>query len=251
MVTSPGWLLAAVVAVLTALATAVAWMFGIGMARGVALAMVRASIQLFVVSTVLVFVLHSGIWTAAFVAMMLTVASFTSERRIGKEIGWPLWTVVPIASGVSPVLALVLSTGVVPLRPQAVLPIAGIIIGGAMSGTSLTGRIAVGELRSRWGQYEAALSLGFNKRDASLLVTRPSVGTALVPALDQTRTVGLVTLPGAFIGVLLGGGSAAQAGEIQVLVLVGILASQVVALVVTLEIIARHPAGIRAGRSLH
>ena len=29
---------------------------------------------------------------------------------------------------------------------------------------------------------------------------------AIIPALDQTRTVGLVTLPGAYIGVLLGGG---------------------------------------------
>jgi putative ABC transport system permease protein len=83
-----------------------------------------------------------------------------------------------------------------------------------------------------------------------LLVTKPSIGTALVPALDQTRTVGLVTLPGAFIGVLLGGGSATQAGEIQILVLVGILAAQVVALIVTLEIMVRRPAGIRAGRSL-
>jgi len=30
---------------------------------------------------------------------------------------------------------------------------------------------------------------------------------ALVPGLDQTRTVGLVTLPGAFVGVLLAGAS--------------------------------------------
>ncbi|WP_435154151.1 hypothetical protein [Micromonospora aurantiaca (nom. illeg.)] len=29
-----------------------------------------------------------------------------------------------------------------------------------------------------------------------------------MPALDQTRTVGLVTLPGAFVGVLPGGGTA-------------------------------------------
>jgi putative ABC transport system permease protein len=250
MVTSTGWALVAVVDALTAMATVLAWVFDIGMARGVASAMVRGAVQLFVVSTLLVVVLRSGVWTALFVTMMLTVASITSRRRIGKEIGWPLWTALPIVCGVAPVLTLVLATGIVPLRPQAVLPIAGIIIGGAMSGTSLTGRIAVAELRSRWGQYEAALSLGFNKRDASLLVTKPSVGTALVPALDQTRTVGLVTLPGAFIGVLLGGGSATQAGEIQVLVLVGILAAQVVALVVTLEIIARRPTGIRAGRSL-
>lgn len=35
-----------------------------------------------------------------------------------------------------------------------------------------------------------------------------------------------MTLPGAFIGVLLGGGSPAQAAAAQVLVLVGIMAAQ-------------------------
>jgi ABC-type iron transport system FetAB permease component len=39
------------------------------------------------------------------------------------------------------------------------------------------------------------------------------VPQALVPALDRTRTVGLVTLPGAFVDVQLGGGSAVQAGD--------------------------------------
>ena len=88
------------------------------------------------------------------------------------------------------------------------LPIAGILIGGAMTATSLSGRRVLDELRDRHGEYEAALALGFLPRDAALEVCRPVSGQALTPALDQTRTVGLVTLPGAFVGVLLGGGFA-------------------------------------------
>ncbi|MFI6743032.1 ABC transporter permease [Nonomuraea sp. NPDC050451] len=34
-----------------------------------------------------------------------------------------------------------------------------------------------------------------------------------MPALDQTRTVGLVTLPNAFVGMLLGGASPAVAAR--------------------------------------
>lgn len=63
--------------------------------------------------------------------------------------------------------------------------------------------------------------------------------TALVPALDQTRTVGLVTLPGAYVGVLLGGGSAVQAGLAQVLILIGLLLAETVAIWVVTEQIAR------------
>ena len=60
-----------------------------------------------------------------------------------------------------------------------------------------------------------------------------------MPALDQTRTVGLVTLPGAFVGVLLGGGSAVQAGATQLLVLVALLAAETIAAAVTLELVAQ------------
>jgi putative ABC transport system permease protein len=137
------------------------------------------------------------------------------------------------------VIALVLASGTVPLRGVAVIPIAGILIGGAMTATSLAGRRLRDELRDRRGELEAALALGLLPRDAVLLVGRPVVATALVPALDQTRTVGLVTLPGAFVGVLLGGGSPLEAGAAQLLVLVGLLAAQVLAVWTVTELIAR------------
>jgi len=49
----------------------------------------------------------------------------------------------------------------------------------------------------------------------------------------------LVTLPGAFVGVLVASGSATQAGAVQILVLVGLLLAQSCAVAVTIELIAR------------
>lgn len=91
----------------------------------------------------------------------------------------------------------------------------------------------------RWGEVEAGLSLGLSERDARLLVVRPAAFQALLPGLDQTRTVGLVTLPGAFVGVLLATGSAVQAGAVQILVLVGLLLAQTCAVAVTIELVSR------------
>lgn len=138
-----------------------------------------------------------------------------------------------------PVLTLVLASGSVPLRGAAVVPIAGIVIGGTMSATSLAGRRMLDELTHRHGEVEAALALGFMPRDAAMLIAQPVAATALVPALDQTRTVGLVTLPGAYVGVLLGGGSALQAGAAQLLVLVALLTAEVIAVWVATELITR------------
>jgi putative ABC transport system permease protein len=70
-------------------------------------------------------------------------------------------------------------------------------------------------------------------------VVRSAASDALLPGLDQTRTVGLVTLPGAFVGVLLASGSAVQAGAVQILVLVGLLLAQTCAVAVTIELVAR------------
>jgi putative ABC transport system permease protein len=55
--------------------------------------------------------------------------------------------------------------------------------------------------------------------------------------VDQTRTTGLVVLPGAFVGAIFGGLSPVDAGVFQILVLVSILASGSIASVITLSIV--------------
>jgi putative ABC transport system permease protein len=67
---------------------------------------------------------------------------------------------------------------------------------------------------------------------------RPAAAQALLPAIDQTRTVGLVTLPGAFVGVLLGGGGPVRAGVAQVLVLVALLTIETGAVALVVEFVA-------------
>jgi putative ABC transport system permease protein len=228
---------AVVLVVLIAVAATAVAIGRLGVSRATVTASLRAMVQLAVVSLLITAVLRSWWATAGFIVLMLVVAVATSARRISTlRLGWPV--AAPIAAGALPVGAGIVAAGTTPLQTVAVLPIAGILIGGAMTATSLAGRRALDELRDRHGEYEAALALGFMPRDAALEVIRPTAGRALVPALDQTRTVGLVTLPGAFVGVLLGGGTAVQAGATQVLVLVALLAVESVAVVVTVELVA-------------
>lgn len=239
-----GWGLGVALLALVILGVAVAGLGGLGVGRNLATAALRALVQLGAVSAVIASVVAS-LWLAvAFVLVMATIAAVTSARRItGDRSG--LWTAVPIVSGVAPVLGVVLVSGAVPMTGIALVPVSGIVIGGAMTATSLAGRRALDELAARYGEYEAALSLGLLERDAAMELVRPSAAQALVPPLDQTRTVGLVTLPGAFVGVLIGSGNPVQAGAAQLLVLVGLLAAETVAVLLTVELVAR--ARIRPG----
>lgn len=232
-----GPVLAIVLTALVALGAVVVWRGEIGQGRAVVIAAVRAVVQLAAVSFVITAVLRSGWLTGLFVLLMFAVAAVTSARRVGvpRQLAW---IATAIGAGVAPVLALVLGSGVLPPKPIAVVPVAGIVIGGAMSATSQAARRALDELKTRHGEYEAALALGFLRRAAALEICRPSAGQALIPALDQTRTVGLVTLPGAYVGVLLGGASPVQAGVTQVLVLIGLLAAESIAVLLVVQFVA-------------
>jgi putative ABC transport system permease protein len=233
----PGPVLAAVLLVLVAAAALVMWLGRIGQWHAAVTASARAIVQLGAVSLLIAAVLDSVPLTALFVVVMFVVAAATSARRVG-GLRDSVWTSIALGAGVIPVLAILLGSGLVPVAPIALVPITGILIGGAMTATSLAGRRALEVLRSRRGEYEAARALGFRKRDAVLLICRPSAGDALMPALDQTRTVGLVTLPGAFVGVLLGGATPLQAGATQVLVLIALLVVESVAALVVVELVA-------------
>ena len=237
-----GWGLGVALLVLVAVGVAVGAAGRLGVGRDVLTAAVRAAVQLAAVSAVIVAVVRSLWLSAAFVVLMLVIASVTSARRMTGGRGGGrggLLAVVPIGVGAALVLVVVLSTRAVPLTGIALVPVSGIVIGGSMTATSQAGRRALDELTVRRGEYEAALALGVPERAAALWVARPSAVQALTPPLDQTRTVGLVTLPGAFVGVLIGSGDPVQAGAAQLLVLVGLLAAEVVAVVITVELVAR------------
>ena len=233
-----GWGLVAALLVLVGVAVAVSLVGRFGIAAALSVASLRAVLQLALVATVIVAVVRSWWLTVAFVLLMLGVASWTSARRMTTHPSGFL-AATAIVGGVVPVLAITLLSGAVPLTGIAVVPVAGIVIGGAMTATSLGGRRALDDLEQRRDEYEAALALGGRHRDAAMIVCRPAATQALVPPMDQTRTVGLVTLPGAFVGVLIGSGNPVQAAAAQILVLLGLLAAETVAVAGILELVAR------------
>jgi ABC-type uncharacterized transport system, permease component len=236
VVIGPALAVAAVLAVL--LAAVVGWRAGLGTSRQAVVAALRATVQLGAVSLLIGAIVGSVLASAAFVVVMLVVAARTGGKRMTDDrSGW--WAALPIGVAPVPVVAGLVAGGVVPATGIAVIPMAGILIGGTMTATALAGRRALDELESRRGEVEAALSLGFLPRDAAMEIARPTAAQALVPAMDQTRTVGLVTLPGAFVGMLLGGATPVQAGAVQLLVLLMLLAVQTVAVALTVELVCR------------
>lgn len=234
-----GWPLAVLLVVFAVAAAAVIRTAGLGDWRAPLTAAARCVVQLAAVSLVIGWVLRSMWLTGLFITLMVLIAAGTSARRVTGRVGrGSVWMVLPIALGVAPPIGLALASGVVPAEPIAVLPTCGILIGGAMTAATLAGRRVLDELETHRGSYDAALALGFSRRQSVGIVARGPASLALVPGQDQTRTVGLVTLPGAFVGVLLAGASPAEAGAAQAFILIALLAVQAVAAAVTIELVA-------------
>ncbi len=210
--------------------------------KGIVTAALRAVVQLAAVGAVVGVALEHILGAIAFVLVMFVVATFTSTRRIHSSAAIPrqwVYCATAIGGGAAVVLLLLILPGVVPRNPATILPMGGIIIGGAMTATTLAGRRLLAEYGSRYGEFEAGLSVGLLQPDAFKLVAGPVAGDALLPALDQTRTVGLVALPGAFVGMVLGGASPTAAAALQLVVLIGLVAAQALAILIITELLAR------------
>ncbi len=219
----------AVAAALVVLAVVVSRLGRLGLERELATTAVRAAVQLAAVGAIVTLVFEHGGLAAAFVAVMLATATWTSGRRLRGVPRAPLRAGAAIATGAAVGVVPLLASGAFDTTPRELIPVAGILIGGAMAATSVTGRRLVEQVRDDLAGVEARLALGVPVSEALSHAVRSAATTGLIPLLDQTKNVGLVTLPGTFVGLVLGGATPAEAARVQLTVLLTLLAVEVVA----------------------
>ena len=188
-------------------------------------AALRSIVQLVLVALVVAWVFLHPAGAGLYLSLMVLAAAATSVRRI--RCGWRNYgrVLAPLIGGVLLAVIPVVATGALPLATQSILPFTAQVIGGSMIAMSLSGTRFRDNVVDQWDIVEGHIALGANARQSVAELGQVAVGRALIPSLDQTRSAGLVTLPGAFVGMLLGGATPAQAAQIQVLVLVALLAA--------------------------
>ena len=201
-----------------------------------ALALLRGTLQLAAISLILSGIINDPVWVGVGLFVMFAAAVGTVTRRIGRS------QLVRVAAamglGVGVTLTIVFTTGAIEFSPRYVLAIGGIIIGNAMSIATLSGRRFTEGVRDHWDEVEGWLALGATPGQSTRELARQAVYFAIIPSTDQTKTTGLVTLPGAFVGALFGGASPLEAGRFQIVVLAGILCAGSIAAVTLLHLVS-------------
>ncbi|MGG7508649.1 ABC transporter permease [Plantibacter sp. YIM 135249] len=220
-------------------------------------ALLRGSLQLVVLSLILSGVIGDPYLVAAALVVMFVAAAVTVHRRIRSGGASILQIIACMGAGIIVALGTVFALGAVEFSPRYVLALAGIVIGNTMSITTLAGRTFGHVVIGRWDEVEGWLALGARPIEATRSMARQSIHSSLIPSIDQTKTTGLVVLPGAFVGAIFGGASPLEAGRFQIVVLACILAAGSITAVLLMRMIGavatkpdddgalRHPPGQR------
>jgi putative ABC transport system permease protein len=182
-------------------------------------------------------------WVVLILIVMAAVATQAAVSRLRKPLPGG-YRISATALTVSTAATLAYVIGVVVqarpwYEPQYIIPIAGMILGNAMTSAALAGDRLQADLRARADEVEAMLALGFSGREAVQALVRASLRAAMIPTVNGMMTVGLVQLPGMMTGQILAGTAPLAAIEYQIVVVCMLAAGTAVASLIFVRLAAR------------
>jgi uncharacterized protein (TIGR00245 family) len=216
---------------LVAVAAAVAYLQRLGLTRELVVAAVRAGVQLAAVGAILVVLFQrAGLPGAAgWVIVMMLIAGQVAGRRGAGLPRARLAATGGVATGTAVTLVGLLAGRVIAAEARVIVPVGGMIVSAAMLAAGIALRRLREEAHQARATIEARLSLGQSGRQAFLPHQRSALRTALIPAIDSTKVVGLISLPGAMTGLILAGVNPLTAIRYQIVVMYMLLAATALA----------------------
>jgi putative ABC transport system permease protein len=193
----------------------------LGIEKEMAISIARAFIQLSIIGFVLEFIFNQSnvAWIFFAYISMVSVAGYTAGRRARHVPNGGYISGLSIFVGTSLTLLMLVACNVFPFTPRYIIPIAGMMVGNSMGVTGVTLRRMQEDMQAQQGLIETALALGATPRQATLKQVQRALIVGLSPTLDNAKTVGLISLPGAMTGLIMGGASPMLAIQLQIVVM--------------------------------
>ncbi len=234
----PSWGGVVVSLLLVTVAGAVAYRQRLGLTREIVVAAARAAVQLVTAGALLriLFQRPSLLGPAGWLLAMIIVAGQVAGRR---GAGLPQAKVAAtggVAASTVGTLFVLLAGRVIAAEARVIVPVGGMIVSSAMLAAGSALRRLDEDVRQSRPTIEARLSLGHSGRQAILPHQRSALRTALIPAIDSTKVVGLISLPGAMTGLILAGISPLTAIRYQIVVMYMQLAGTALAALIAVRL---------------
>ncbi len=237
----PTFVQVALALVLVVIAILVSRTYKLNLTKDMSIGTVRTFIQLVAVGYALEFIfdLDSPWLIILTILIMLTIGAYTSVDKVKKlgrvfQIAW-----VAMAVGSFVTLAVMLAVDIIPFNSRYIIPLGGMIISNSMNASALAMTRLTADLRANALAVETSLALGKSWREASRGFQREAATTGMLSILNFMKTVGIVALPGAMTGMILGGADPLEAVLLQVIVAYMLLAAVTMTSIVAVELTIR------------
>ncbi|XP_014495457.1 protein ALUMINUM SENSITIVE 3 [Vigna radiata var. radiata] len=203
------------------LAVALSFYQKLGLELEMVVSILRAFIQLSIIGFVLQFIFNqdNAGWILLAYLFMVIVAGYTAGQRAKNVPRGKYVAGVSILTGTAVTMFVLVLLSVFPFTPRYIIPIAGMMVGNAMTVTGVTMKRLREDIKTQMNLVETALALGATPREATQEQVKRAVILALSPVVDNTKTVGLISLPGAMTGLIMGGASPLEAIQLQIVVM--------------------------------
>jgi putative ABC transport system permease protein len=215
---------------------------GIPREMQIIIAALRMTIQLVIAGYALIYVFDSdALWLIALILVgMESFAIFNAIKRTNMRLSTGMKRVIAIAIPAGTLLSLafflIAVVGGESWRdPRYVIPLAGMIVGNAMTGVSLAVTRMVDGVRTQRATVESALMLGATPRVATKGIVRNAFDAALLPTINSMVGIGIVSLPGMMTGQILSGTSPLIAIRYQIAIMLGIMGSVAFSVLILVE----------------
>ena len=206
----------------------------LGLQGDIMIAVVRSFVQLSAIGFVIEFIF--GLENIGYVALLLLgmvgFGAWTSSRRAKVIPRAFVLAAAAIGLAAAATIGLLLLLQIVPPTARYLIPLGGMVVGNSMNTASLVLTRIQEDVSEQRLRVEAALALGATSRQAVSPLLKTSLRSAMIPLIDSTKTVGIVFLPGAMAGMIIGGASPLEAVRLQIVVMYMLLGSVSIAAIV-------------------
>ncbi len=200
----------------------------IGIGKDLSLGILKGGVQLFAIAAFLTFLFSYSLWYLLIWLLLGTMVLMGGHTSAKRATGMPKAyqiTTPSILFGATVAMVVLAVTRAMPLKPQFIIPLAGMAFGNSMAICSLSLDRLLREARLNSQVIETSLSLGATSKQAIEPLSRVVVRAALIPTIDRLKTLGIIFIPGAMSGLIIAGTDPLLAAEYQIIVYLMIVAS--------------------------
>ncbi|MDF2503613.1 iron export ABC transporter permease subunit FetB [Clostridium sp.] len=194
--------------------------------KEIIIGVIRGIIQLIALGYVLnyIFGFKNPLFTTFLLVFMTFNAAYNAAKR-GKVKNALVISFISITVGTISTLSILVFSGTIKYEAYQIIPVSGMIISNAMVALGLCFKQMSSDFKNKREEVETKLSLGADILPSSIEIIRNAIKTGMLPTIDSTKTLGIVSMPGMMTGLILAGTSPVNAIKYQIIVMFMLLST--------------------------